>query len=196
MRIDTLPKNQLKKNVPDIRTGQVIRVHERIKEGEKERTQIFEGLVIAVKHGKGLDGTFTVRKISAGVGVERIFPIHMPAIEKIEVLRRENVRRSKLYYVRDQVGQKVKKRKTKLQSFVFDMGGTAEEEVAEEEEPTEESAPKETNATKTEKKDEGTEKKGEEKKEEAKEETKDEEEAKEELKQEPKKEDKGEEKTE
>lgn len=129
MKVDTLPKNQLKKNVPALRSGQVVRVHERIKEGDKERIQVFEGLVIAVKHGKGLDGTFTVRKIGAGnIGVERIFPLHMPAIEKIEVLRQEKVRRSKLYYVRRQVGQKVKKRKTKLENLIFDMGGTIEEE--------------------------------------------------------------------
>lgn len=129
MNASTLPKNQLKKNVPDLRTGQVIRIHERIQEGSKERVQVFEGLVIAVKHGKGLDGTFTVRKTGAGgIGVERIFPVHMPAIEKIEVLRQEKVRRSKLYFVRNQVGKKTKKRKTTLQSSIYDMAGNDEVE--------------------------------------------------------------------
>lgn len=129
MDVNTLPKNQLRKNIPDMRPGQVVRVHEKVSEGGKERVQIFEGLVIAVKHGRGLNGTFTVRKIGAGgIGVERIFPLHMPSIQKIEVLRREKVRRSKLYYVRDQVGKKVKKRKTKLQNLIYDMGGTEEKE--------------------------------------------------------------------
>lgn len=191
MRTDTLPKNQLKKNVPDIRTGQIVRVHERIKEGDKERTQIFEGLVIAVKHGKGLDGTFTVRKIGAGgIGVERIFPIHMPAIEKIEVLRQEKVRRSKLYYVRGQVGQKVKKRKTKLQNLIFDMGGTIEEEqeeeVEEEQSATDEAAQEETKQKEKEEKSEASEEKEEEVKTEEK--TEDQKEPKEDKKEEAKKE--------
>ena len=129
MNTQALLKDQLKKNIPDIRPGQVVRVHEKIQEGDKSRVQVFEGLVIATKHGKGLDGTFTVRKIGAGgIGVERIFPIHMPAIEKIEVLRKENVRRAKLYYVREQIGKKTKKRKTKLQELVFDMSGGQEPE--------------------------------------------------------------------
>lgn len=137
MNTQIVLKNQLKRNIPDIRPGQVVRVHERIQENVsskkgseqiKERVQIFEGLVIATKHGRSLDGTFTVRKIGAGgIGVERIFPIHMPAIEKIEVLRQEKVRRAKLYYVRGQVGKKTKKRKTKLQGLVFDMSVQEEE---------------------------------------------------------------------
>lgn len=143
MDIQEITKNLVRKNVPQLRAGQVIRVHERIKEGDKERVQVFEGLVIAAKHGSGLDGTFTVRKIGAGgVGVERIFPLHMPAIEKIEILRQERVRRAKLYYVRGQVGKKTKKRKTKLQNLIFDMGGTEEklEEPADAEEAAEKEA--------------------------------------------------------
>lgn len=137
-------KSQLKNNIPDIRPGQVIRVHEKIQEGDKSRTQVFEGLVIATKHGRGLDGTFTVRKIGAGgVGVERTFPIHMPALEKIEVLRKENVRRAKLYYVREQIGKKTKKRKTKLQELVFDMGGT-QEEISDEQQETGDKAEEQT----------------------------------------------------
>ncbi|QUV81405.1 50S ribosomal protein L19 [Chloracidobacterium sp. D] len=84
---------------PDFIPGDTVRVHVKIKEGEKERIQVFEGIVIARKHG-GVRETFTVRKISFGVGVERIFPLHSPSIDKIEVVRRGRVRRAKLYYLR------------------------------------------------------------------------------------------------
>lgn len=88
------------KNIPELRSGYTVRVHQKIKEGDKQRIQIFEGLIIAVKHGHGINGTITVRKISNGVGVERVFPIHAPFIEKIEVIRKSKVRRAKLYYIR------------------------------------------------------------------------------------------------
>ncbi len=84
----------------DIKPGQTVRVHQKIKEGEKERLQVFEGLVIAQKHGKTQNATFTVRKTSDGVGVERIFPIHSPIIAKLELVRTSKVRRAKLYHVR------------------------------------------------------------------------------------------------
>lgn len=84
---------------PDFIPGDTVRVHVKIKEGEKERIQVFEGVVIARKHG-GVRETFTVRKISFGIGVERIFPLHSPTIDKIEVVRRGRVRRAKLYYLR------------------------------------------------------------------------------------------------
>ncbi len=84
---------------PDFIPGDTVRVHVKIREGEKERIQVFEGIVIARKHG-GVRETFTVRKISFGVGVERIFPLHSPSIDKIEVVRRGRVRRAKLYYLR------------------------------------------------------------------------------------------------
>ncbi len=84
----------------DIKPGQTVRVHQKIKEGEKERLQVFEGLVIAQKHGKTQNATFTVRKTSEGVGVERIFPIHSPIIAKLELVRTSKVRRAKLYHVR------------------------------------------------------------------------------------------------
>ncbi len=84
---------------PDFSPGDTVRVHVKIREGEKERIQVFEGVVIARKHG-GVRETFTVRKISFGVGVERIFPLHSPSIDKIEVVRRGRVRRAKLYYLR------------------------------------------------------------------------------------------------
>lgn len=83
-----------------IRPGQTVRVHQKIKEGEKERLQVFEGLVIAKKHGNGQNATFMVRKVTEGVAVERIFPIHSPVIAKLELVRTSQVRRSKLYHVR------------------------------------------------------------------------------------------------
>ena len=89
----------LRTDVPDFRPGDNVKVHVRLKEGEKERIQVFEGLVIARKHG-GISETFTVRKISSGIGVERTFPLHAPSIAKIEVSRRGRVRRAKLYYIR------------------------------------------------------------------------------------------------
>jgi len=89
----------LKEDIPAFRPGDNVKVHVRLKEGEKERIQVFEGLVIARKHG-GVSETFTVRKISSGIGVERTFPLHSPSIARIEVSRRGRVRRAKLYYIR------------------------------------------------------------------------------------------------
>jgi len=100
-KIDKFNKKQIKDDLPEIRPGYTIRVHQKIKEGDKQRIQIFEGLVIARKHGKGINSTITVRKISQGIGVEKIFPVHAPFIEKIEVIRKHKVRRAKLYYIRD-----------------------------------------------------------------------------------------------
>lgn len=93
-------QSQLKNDLPDIRPGQTVCVYQKIKEKEKERVQAFEGMVIAVKHGKGINATFTVRKISSGIGVEKIFPLHSPNIEKIEILSSAKVRRAKLYFLR------------------------------------------------------------------------------------------------
>ena len=102
-KLDLFNKKQLNPlagGLPEIRSGYTVRVHQKIKEGDKERIQIFEGLVIARKHGRGINSTITVRKISQGVGIERIFPIHSPTIEKIEVVKKHKVRRAKLYYIR------------------------------------------------------------------------------------------------
>ena len=115
-RIEVLNDKHLKKDLAEFRVGDIIRVHQRIKETteagkEKERIQVFEGLVIARKHGKGISGTLTVRKVASGVGVERIFPLHSPSIEKIEVVRRQIVRRAKLYYVRGRPGSQPRVRK-------------------------------------------------------------------------------------
>ncbi len=98
-KLEKFNKKQ-QKELPEIRSGYTVRVHQKIREGGKERTQIFEGLIIAKKHGKGVNATITVRKVSHGVGVERVFPIHSPTIEKIEVVKKHKVRRAKLYYIR------------------------------------------------------------------------------------------------
>ena len=105
--INTFSEAQLKE-LPDIRPGDTVRVHQKIKEGDKERIQVFEGIVLARKHGKGINATITVRKVSQGVGVERIFPIHSPMIDKIEVAKRAKVRRAKLYYLREAKGRKAR----------------------------------------------------------------------------------------
>lgn len=97
--IDEFEKAQLRDDIPDFRAGDTVAVHYNIKEGDRRRNQIFEGVVIA-KKGGGFKETFTVRKISYGVGVERIFPVHSPLINKIEVKRKGKVRRAKLYYLR------------------------------------------------------------------------------------------------
>ena len=97
--LDAVTKQYLKDDVPEFRPGDTLRVHVRIKEGDRERIQIFEGLVIA-RRGGGVSETYTVRKMSYGVGVERIFPVHSPMVAKIEVTRRGKVRRAKLNYIR------------------------------------------------------------------------------------------------
>lgn len=102
--METINKRQLKKSVPTFRPGDLVRVHAKITEGEKQRIQIFEGVVIKRKGG-AIQETFTVRKMSYGVGVERVFPLHSPMIDKIEVKQRGTVRRAKLYYLRDLTGR-------------------------------------------------------------------------------------------
>ena len=102
--IESLTNDQLRTDLPEFNIGDTIKVHVKIKEGEKERIQVFEGTVIAKKHG-GIQETFTVRRLSYGVGVERTFPVNSPKIDKIDVVRRGKVRRAKLYYLRDRVGK-------------------------------------------------------------------------------------------
>lgn len=95
---------QLKTNLPDFRPGDTVKVHAKIIEGTRERIQVFEGIVIA-RQGGGIGETFTVRKLSSGIGVERVFPLHSPNIDKIEVVKHGAVRRAKLYYLRDRTGK-------------------------------------------------------------------------------------------
>jgi large subunit ribosomal protein L19 len=103
----TFSEKHLKEEIPSVNVGDTVRVHLKVKEGNRERIQVFEGTVIAKKHG-GIAETFTVRRISYGVGVEKVFPIHSPVIEKVETIRRGKVRRAKLYYLRDRVGKRAK----------------------------------------------------------------------------------------
>ena len=98
---------QLKPENQNFEVGDTVKVHAKIKEGNRERIQVFEGTVLAKKHG-GISETFTVRRMSYGVGVEKTFPVHSPNVEKIEVVRRGKVRRAKLYYLRDRVGKAAK----------------------------------------------------------------------------------------
>mgnify|MGYP003292370784 CR=1 FL=1 len=98
--INAVTKEYLRNDIPEFRAGDNVRVYVRIKEGDKERIQVFEGLVIG-RHGGGISATYTVRKISNGVGVERIFPLHSPMVEKIQVVRLGRVRRAKLNYIRN-----------------------------------------------------------------------------------------------
>ena len=106
--VDILIASHLRADMPEIHPGDTVKVQQKIKEGDKERLNAFEGLVIACKHGKGISGTFTVRKVVDGIGVERIFPIHSPVIAKVEILRRSKVRRAKLYYIRDKAAREVR----------------------------------------------------------------------------------------
>ena len=102
--IETLEKEQLRSDIPDFAPGDTVRVHAKIVEGSRERIQMFEGVVIS-RQGTGVRETFTVRRISYGIGVERMFPVHSPRIEKIDVLRKGIVRRAKLYYLRNLTGK-------------------------------------------------------------------------------------------
>lgn len=102
-----ISNSSLKENVPVINVGDTVKVHVNIKEGEKSRIQIFEGTVIAKKHG-GINETFTVRRVAHGCGIERVFPVHSPAVAKVEIVRSGKVRRAKLYYIRKRVGKAAK----------------------------------------------------------------------------------------
>ena len=105
--IKELNKAELEKELPQVQVGDTVRVHVKVKEGSRERIQVFEGTVIAKKHG-GIEETITVRRISYGVGVEKVFPVHSPSISTIEVVRSGKVRRAKLYYLRSRVGKGAK----------------------------------------------------------------------------------------
>lgn len=102
-----ISESSMKSEVPDFEVGDTVKVHVRIKEGQKYRIQVFEGTVIAKRHG-GIQETFTVRRVAHGCGIERVFPVHSPVVDKVEVVRHGKVRRSKLYYLRDRVGKAAK----------------------------------------------------------------------------------------
>ena len=105
--IEKLDQENMKETLPEMNVGDTVRVHVKIKEGSRERIQVFEGTIIAKKHG-GVEQTITVRRLSYGVGVEKVFPVHSPNLVNVETVRRGKVRRAKLYYLRDRVGKAAK----------------------------------------------------------------------------------------
>lgn len=139
-----IPRDVANRKDLDVRTGDTVRVSVKIEEKGKTRIQMFEGLVIARKHGAEAGGTITVRKISHGVGVERIFPLYSPSIEKIEVIRRTATRRSKLYFIREKVTRDIRKKMRNFVEFFASTNDLAkpEEMMAEVVEETESTEPK------------------------------------------------------
>ena len=125
--LKSIEHEQLKNKIPELKVGNTVRVHVRIKEGNKERIQVFEGIIIK-KQGGGVNSTFTVRRISYGVGVEKTFLVHSPMIEKVEVVRVGKARRAKLYYLRDRVG-KAAKTKEKIGARIENKEIIIKEEV-------------------------------------------------------------------
>lgn len=105
--LKTIAQSSMRAEMPVLNIGDTVKVHCRIKEGEKSRIQLFEGTIIAKKHG-GINETFTVRRVAHGCGIERVFPVHSPNVEKVEIVRGGRVRRGKLYYLRDRVGKAAK----------------------------------------------------------------------------------------
>lgn len=128
--IKSIEHEQIKNKIPELRVGNTVRVHVRIKEGNKERIQVFEGIIIK-KQGGGVNSTFTVRKTSYGVGVEKTFLVHSPLVEKVEVVRVGKARRAKLYYLRDRVG-KAAKTKELVGARIEDREIVVKEELVEE----------------------------------------------------------------
>ena len=135
--IKSIEHEQLKNKIPELRVGNTVRVHVRIKEGNKERIQVFEGIIIKVQGG-GVNQTFTVRKISYGVGVEKTFLVHSPLVEKVELVRVGKARRARLFYLRDRVGKAAKTRE-QVGARIEDKEITVKEELTEE--PGEEEVP-------------------------------------------------------
>lgn len=108
MPATSIEQSHMRKNFPNFRAGDTVKVAQKIKEGDKERSTSFEGIVIARKHGDGVSATFTVRRVIDGIGVERVFPLHSPLTTKIEVVRRSKMRRAKLYYIREKAAREVR----------------------------------------------------------------------------------------
>ena len=150
--IKSIEQEQLKNKIPELKVGNTVRVHVRIKEGNKDRIQVFEGIIIKVQGG-GVNQTFTVRKISYGVGVEKTFLIHSPLVEKVELVRVGKARRARLFYLRDRVG-KAAKTKEKIGARIENKEIVIKEDIVEEpvaEEVAVETAPEEAPAVETEK---------------------------------------------
>ncbi len=144
--IKSIEHEQLKNRIPDLHVGDTIKVHQRIKEGNRERIQVFEGIIIK-KQGGGVNATFTVRRVAYGVGVEKTFLIHSPMVEKVEVVRVGKARRAKLYYLRDRVGKSAKT-KENLGARIENKEITVKEDLVEE--VPAEVAPEEAPAVETE----------------------------------------------
>lgn len=140
--LKSIEHEQLKNKIPELKVGNTVRVHVRIKEGNKERIQVFEGIIIK-KQGGGVNATFTVRRISYGVGVEKTFLVHSPMIEKVELVRVGKARRAKLYYLRDRVG-KAAKTKEKIGARIENKEIIVKEEVVPGESVAEEVATEES----------------------------------------------------
>ena len=143
--IKSIEYEQLKDKIPDLKVGNTVRVHVRIKEGNKERIQVFEGIIIKVQ-GSGVNKTFTVRKISYGVGVEKTFLIHSPLVEKVELVRVGHARRAKLFYLRDKVGKAAKTKEVvgaRIENKEIDVKGAAVQEETAEETPVAETVKEE-----------------------------------------------------
>lgn len=150
MLINDLTQQYGKKNIPDIRPGDTVRISFKITEGGKTRLQSYEGICIAKKHGNSLDGSFTLRKISGGIGVERTFPLHSPLITKIEKIKSRKTHRAKLYFIRDLVGKKAKKAR-ELKDYKMWEEAISEEEIAQIEEEKHQAALKKEAAKEKEK---------------------------------------------
>ena len=138
--IKSIEREQLKNRIPDLKVGDTVRVHQRIKEGNRERIQVFEGIIIK-KQGGSVNATFTVRRIAYGVGVEKTFLVHSPLVEKIEVVRVGKARRAKLYYLRDRLGKAAKTKENigaKIETKYKDLKEETVEEPVSEETVTEE----------------------------------------------------------
>ena len=150
--IKSIEHEHLKEKIPVLKVGNTVRVHQRIKEGNRERIQLFEGIIIK-KQGGGLNATFTVRRIASGVGVEKTFLIHSPLVEKVELVRVGKARRAKLYYLRDRVGKAAKTKEqigARIEDKEITVKATIEEEPVVEEKveaPVEEAKTVETEAT-------------------------------------------------
>ena len=145
--IKSIEHEQLKNKIPELKVGNTVKVHVRIKEGNKERIQVFEGIIIKVQGG-GVNKTFTVRKISYGVGVEKTFLVHSPLVEKVELVRVGKARRARLFYLRDRVGKAAKTRE-QVGARIEDREIVVKEDLVEE--PAVEAAPEEAPAVETEK---------------------------------------------
>ena len=145
--IKSIEHEQLKNKIPELKVGNTVKVHVRIKEGNKERIQVFEGIIIKVQGG-GVNQTFTVRKISYGVGVEKTFLVHSPLVEKVELVRVGKARRARLFYLRDRVG-KAAKTKEMVGARIENREITIKEDLAEEPVAEEAAAPEEAPAVET-----------------------------------------------